>query len=181
MYKTTYVCDCCGKEMQSPMYTLELKTNSFCVQDRAGWDYCNDCWEYVKKRLILKKSELDDLEKTIEELKKENDMLKNDAAWSREFWEAIFKAAAKQEIKDVKYNSPYMSYTISTIGEETIQAKPVGDGPFTAGCCCENTNKDSLNYKQTTISRWKRFICICGSSKSNSSIFICIKNEKERN
>ena len=43
MYKTIYECDRCGKEMQSPMYTLELKTNSLCVQDQAGWHYCNDC------------------------------------------------------------------------------------------------------------------------------------------
>lgn len=149
MYKSIYVCDCCGKEMQSSMYTLELKTNSLCIQDRAAWHYCNDCWGYVKKNLI-KKDEISDLEKTIEELKKENDILQKDAAWSRKFWEAIFKAAAKQEKKDVTYNSPYMSYTISTSGEETIQAKPMGDGPFTVGCCCENTNKDSLNYKQTT-------------------------------
>lgn len=43
-----------------------------------------------------------------------------------------------------------MSYTINTSGEKTIQAEPIGDGPFTVGYCCENTNKDSLNYKQTT-------------------------------
>ena len=48
------------------------------------------------------------------------------------------------------YSSPYTSYTINTGGEKTIQAEPVGDGPFTVGCCCENTNKDSLNYKQIT-------------------------------
>ena len=48
------------------------------------------------------------------------------------------------------HSSPYTSYTISTNGEKTVQAKPMGDGPFTIGCCCEITNKDSLNYKQTT-------------------------------
>lgn len=149
MYKSIYVCDCCGKEMQTPMYTLELKTNSFCIQDRVSWHYCNDCWGYAKKNLT-KKDELSDLEKTIEELKKENDILQKDAAWSRKFWEAIFKAAAKQEKKDVTYSSPYICTTVNTSGEKTIQAKPMSDGPFTVGCCCENTNKDSLNYKQTT-------------------------------
>jgi len=43
MHKTMYVCDCCGKEMQSPMYTLELRTNSLCIQDRVSWHYCSDC------------------------------------------------------------------------------------------------------------------------------------------
>lgn len=148
MYKSIYVCDCCGQEMQSPMYTLELKTNSLCIQDRANWHYCNDCWGYIKKSLT-KKKELDDLEKTVEELKKENDMLKNDAAWSREFWDALFESA-RQEKKNVTYSSPYICTTVNTSGEKTIQAEPVGDGPFTVGCCCENTNKDSLNYKQTT-------------------------------
>lgn len=171
MYKSIYVCDCCGKEMQTPMYTLELRTNSFCIQDRVSWHYCNDCWGYVKKNLT-KKDKIDDLEKTIEELKKENDTLKNDAAWCRDFWEAIFKSAKctdygpfttittsdEEKITQGKpiigneftYSSPYICTTVNTIGEKTIQAEPAGDGPFIVGCCCENTNKDSLNYKQTT-------------------------------
>ena len=45
MYKTSYVCDCCGAEMTLPMYTLELSTNSLCIQDRASWHYCDNCWE----------------------------------------------------------------------------------------------------------------------------------------
>lgn len=150
MYKSIYMCDCCGKEMQTPMYTLELRTNSFCIQDRTAWHYCNDCWGYAKKNLT-KKDELSDLEKTIEELKKENDILKKDATWSREFWDAVFKTAAKQEKKDFTYGSPYMTYTINTGGEKTIQARFAGDRfSTTVGCCCENTNKDSLEYKQTT-------------------------------
>lgn len=48
------------------------------------------------------------------------------------------------------YGFSYMSHTINTNGEKSIQIKSVGDGPFTAECCCENTNKDSLNYKQIT-------------------------------
>ena len=42
--------------------------------------------------------------------------------------------------------------TTSSDEEKTIQVKPMDDGLFTAGCCCENTNKDSLNYKQTVAS-----------------------------
>ena len=141
MYKTIYECDRCGKEMQSPMYTLELRTNSFCIQDRAGWHYCNDCWEYVKKDLTKKNDELNDLEKIKEELKKENDVI-----WLREFWEAILKSAI-QEKKNVTYSSPYMSYIVNTNGEKSIQVKSAGDGFFTAECCCENINKDGLNYK----------------------------------
>lgn len=107
--------------MQNPVYTLGLSTNSLYVQDRASWHYCNDCWEYIKKGLT-KKNELSDLEKIIEELK---DISK----------------------RNITYSSPYTSYTISTSGEKIIQAKPVYDGPFTVGCRCENTNKDSLEYK----------------------------------
>lgn len=50
--------------------------------------------------------------------------------------------------KDIGYG--FTTTTTTSDGGKTIQAKPVGDGPFTVGCCCENTNKDSLNYKQTT-------------------------------
>lgn len=152
MYKTTYVCDCCGKEMQSPMYTLELKTNSFCVQDRAGWHYCNDCWEYVKKRLILKESELDDLvlEKAVARFKEANKEWDKAINWYKLVFAFALNESAQQEKKDVTYSSPYYTYTVNTGGEKTIQAKPIGNGPFTTGCCCENTNKDSLDYKQTT-------------------------------
>lgn len=150
MYKSIYVCDCCGKEMQSPMYTLELKTNSFCIQDRTSWHYCSDCWGYVKKDLT-KKNEVSDLEKTVEELKKENDILKKDAAWSQKFWEAIFKAAAKQEKKDATYIPPYMSCTVSTTSDEEkiTQGKPIINDRFstTVECCCDSVYKDDLDYK----------------------------------
>ena len=43
MYKTSYVCDCCGTEMTLPMYTLSLNTQSLCVQDQTSWHYCSDC------------------------------------------------------------------------------------------------------------------------------------------
>lgn len=63
----------------------------------------------------------------------------------------MLNEGAQQEKKDVTYSSPYYTYTVNTgSGEKTIQAKPVGDETFTIGYCCENTNKDSLNYKQTT-------------------------------
>lgn len=141
MYKTICECDRCGKEMQSPMYTLELRTNSFCIQDQVDWHYCNDCWEYVKKDLTKKNNELNDLEKIKKELKKENDVI-----WLREFWEAILKSAI-QEKKNVMYSSPYMLYIINTNGKKSIQVKSAGDELFIAEYCCENINKDSLNYK----------------------------------
>ena len=112
MYKSTYVCDCCGNAMMLPMYTLKLKTNSLCVQDRVEWHYCDDCWGYIKKSLT-KKNELNDLEKTVEELKEENEKLKRDANWYQEFWLAMFKAAQKNKEK----------YTINTME-----------------CCCKNVN-----------------------------------------
>lgn len=152
MYKTTYVCDCCGKEMQSPMYTLELKTNSLCIQDRAGWHYCNDCWGYIKKRLTLKESELDDLvlEKAVARFKEANKDWDNAVKWYGPLFALALAESIQQEKKNVTYSSPYYTYTVNTNGEKIIQAKPASDGPFTAGCCCEDTNKDSLDYKQTT-------------------------------
>lgn len=88
------------------------------------------------------------MEKTIEELKEENKKLKEDASWYQEFWLAMFKAAQKNKEK-YTYSSPYTSYTISTSGEKIIQAKPAGDGPFTAGCCCDSVYKDDLDYKRS--------------------------------
>lgn len=151
MYKSIYVCDCCGKEMQTPMYTLELRTNSFCIQDQVSWHYCNDCWGYVKKDLT-KKKELDDLvlEKAITRFKEANKEQDKATKWYELLFALALDESAQQEKKDVTYSSPYICTTVNTSGEKTIQAKPAGDGPFTVGCCCENTNKDSLNYKQTT-------------------------------
>lgn len=150
MYKSAYyICDRCGAEMAPlPTYTLNLNAQSFYFykQDQVTWHYCEDCWEDVKKLLI--ENEPNVLKKTIEELKEENEKLKKDASWYQEFWLAMFKAAQKNREK-YAYSSPYMSYTVSTKGEKTIQAEPAGDGPFTVECCCENTNKDSLDYKQT--------------------------------
>lgn len=148
MYKTTYACDCCGKEMTLPMYTLELNTNSLCVQDRVSWHYCDDCWEYIKKSLI-KKNELNDLEKTMEELKEENEKLKKDARWYEQFFTSIYMAFLNSYHKNTGYG---FTTTTTTNEGETIQRKPfISNGPFSVGgCCCENTNKDSLEYKQTT-------------------------------
>lgn len=131
MYKTAYVCDYCGKEMTLPMYTLELKTNSSYIQDRVSWHYCEDCWEDVKKALT-EKNESDNSERTVEELKEENEKLKREASWYQEFWLAMFKAAQKNREKYAD-NSPYI---------------PNPNSPFTE-CCCESADKDSLEYKQT--------------------------------
>lgn len=134
MYKTAYVCDCCGKEMEIPGYTLELRTNSFSFykQDRISWHYCEDCWEDVKK-VLTEKNELDNLEKVVKELKEENEKLKREASWYQEFWLAMFKAAQKNREKYADI-SPYMPNT---------------NNPFTE-CCCESADKkEDLDYKQT--------------------------------
>lgn len=60
----------------------------------------------------------------------------------------MFKAAEKNKEK-YTYSSSGIPYTISTSGEKTIQAKPVGDGLFTAGCCCDSVYKDDLDYKRS--------------------------------
>lgn len=133
MYRTAYICDYCGKEMETPMYILSLNAQSFYFykQDQVTWHYCEDCWEDVKKALT-KKNEPNILKKTIEDLKEENKKLKEDASWYQEFWSAMFKAAEKNREKYAD-NSPYMPNTNS---------------PFT-GCCCESADKDDLDYKQT--------------------------------
>ena len=146
MYKTSYVCDCCGKEMHHPMYTLELKTDSLCIQDQVSWHYCNDCWGYIKKGLT-KKNELSDLEKTVEELKEENKKLKKDASWYKQFFTSIFTAFMNNYYKDTGYG--FTTTTTTSGGEKIIQAKPAGDGPFTIGCCCDDIYKDDLDFKRT--------------------------------
>lgn len=136
MYKTAYVCDCCGKEMEVPGYILELRANSFnfYAQDRTSWHYCEDCWENVKKALT-KENEPNILKKTIEDLKEENEKLKREASWYEEFWLAMFKAAQKNREKYADI-SPYMPNTNS----------PFSD----CGCCCESADKkEDLDYKQS--------------------------------
>ena len=96
MYKTAYVCDCCGKEMEVPGYTLELRANSFnfYAQDRTSWHYCEDCWEDVKKALI-KENEPNILKKTIEDLKEENEKLKKDIRPYENLFNLVLKAFAE--------------------------------------------------------------------------------------
>jgi hypothetical protein len=100
----------------------------------------------------MKKNELDDLvlEKAVARFKKANKECDTAIEWYKLLFALALNESAKQEKKDITYSSPYTSYTINTGGETTIKAEPAGDGPFTMGCCCENTNKDSLDYKQTT-------------------------------
>ena len=103
--------------------------------------------------MTLKESELDDLvlEKAVARFKEANKKCDKAIEWYKLLFALVLNESAKQEKKDVTYSSPYYTYTVNTGGsEKTIQAKPAGDGPFTIGCCCENTNKDSLDYKQTT-------------------------------
>lgn len=142
MRKTIYVCDHCEKDMEnSPAFTVSFRSNSLAVQEPGEWHYCHDCWGQVRTFLSTK----------------------NNVSWVKVddqygFFITTTTTSDEEKITQGKpiindkftHSSPYMSYTISTNGEKTIQAKPAGDGPFTIGCWCENTNKDSLNYKQVT-------------------------------
>jgi hypothetical protein len=135
MYKTSYICDCCGAEMASlPAYTLSLGTQSFCIQDQVTWHYCDNCWDKIKDRLVGRDSEnVEKLKEEIDRLKEENERLQNTADW----WNSIFVVLINNAIKQEKEKRS-TTYTTNN------------DGPFTTGCCCENTSKDSLNYRQTT-------------------------------
>jgi DNA-directed RNA polymerase subunit RPC12/RpoP len=122
MYNAFYVCDRCGKQMDEPDVVL--------IEDRDDKHYCKDCWKEFKDQLISDNSEdVEKLKEEIDKLKKENKRLQGTVDW----WNAIFisltNEAIKQE-KEKRSSSPY------TAGLE--------------GCCCENTSKDSLNYRQTT-------------------------------
>lgn len=153
MYKSIYVCDHCGKDMgNSPEFTVKFKSNTLAVQEPGEWHYCCKCWGQVRTFLSTKKSELDNLvlEEAVARFKEANKECDTATEWYKLLFALALNESAKQEKKDVTYSSPYICTTVNTIGEKTIQAEPVGNGPFTVGCCCENTNKDSLDYKQTT-------------------------------
>lgn len=132
MYKPKYVCDYCGKDMgNSPEFTVMFKSNGLAVYELKEWHYCEECWSKVKKKLANQ----DD---SIEELKKENEKLKKDAKWYENFFSLMLNAfvngfyGTSQKEKD-------------KLLECCCDQK---NGPFTAGCCIENINKDSLEYKQ---------------------------------
>lgn len=120
MYKAAYICDCCGAEMEKSLYTLHLTTGSRSVQDQTAWHYCADCWESIKKRLTLTKSELDDLalEKAIER----------------------FKEANKDWDNAVKWYGPLFALALA----ENVQQEKDKNGNLFTGCecCAENTNRD---------------------------------------
>lgn len=118
MYKEVYTCDCCGVEMQRPLYTLDLKTINF--QDQTAWHYCADCWENIKKRLTLTKNELDDLalEKAIER----------------------FKEANKDWDNAIRWYGPLFALALA----ESVQQEKDKNGNFFTGCdcCADNADKD---------------------------------------
>lgn len=136
MYKTSYVCDCCGAEMTPlPWYTLSLSTQSLCIQDQVTWHYCEDCWKDVKKALT-KKNESNNLEKVVEELKEENKKLKKDAKWYEQFFMSIYMAFMNNLFgKQTGYG-----FTTTSSKEKTA------DDESSVGCYCENSDKN-LNYK----------------------------------
>lgn len=158
MYNTFYTCDCCGKQMDKPDIVLTTRKDNFLsiedrvnfIENRDTWHYCDDCWKEIKNRLIGRDSEnVEKLKEEIDRLKKENKRLQGIVDWWNSIFIVLTNDAIKQE-KEKRNSSSYTTYTINSGGEKTVQANPVGDGPFTVGCCCENSSKDSLNYRQTT-------------------------------
>lgn len=134
MHKTVYMCDYCGKDMgNSPEFTVMFRSNGLAVYEPEEWHYCKDCWEQVKKTLANKDDK-------VEELKKENEKLKKDAQWYENFFNSMWKAFAESF-----YGKNWVE-----IGDSSECCSDQKDGLFSAGCCAENTNKDSLHYKQTT-------------------------------
>ena len=126
MRKEVYICDRCKKVFHSndPYYVLDvpytLKLEAVTVQDQLEWHYCSDCWKVIKYQLTDSESIKE------KKLKEENEHLKNTVDW----WNSIFILAANDVIRQEK---------------EKRDARAA-----ISYCCCENTNKDSLNYKQTT-------------------------------
>lgn len=100
MYKTSYICDCCGAEMASlPAYTLSLSAQSFCIQDQVTWHYCDNCWEKIKDRLVGRDSEnVEKLKEEIDRLKEENERLQSTVDW----WNSIFVVLINNAIKQEK-------------------------------------------------------------------------------
>lgn len=142
MRKTVYTCDYCGKDMgNSSEFTVTFKSNG--LYEPKEWYYCKECWSKVKKKLTNKKD-------NVEELEKENEKLKKDARWYENFFTLMWNAFAESFYGKNCSERFTTKTTVISNEEKIIQAKPMGDGPFTVGCCCENTNKDSLDYKQTT-------------------------------
>jgi hypothetical protein len=131
MYKTSYVCDCCGKEMTLPMYTLNLSTQSFCVQDQTNWHYCEECWPKIKETLNGKSDS--------EELKKENEKLKKDVQQYENFFNLVLKAFAEG----------FYGKSWAETGDSLKCSSGQENGLFSAGCCAEDINKCCSDYKQT--------------------------------
>lgn len=122
MYKPEYVCDCCKKIMDKPVFILNLSSRcDASTQDQYTWHYCEECWPKVKEMLNGKSD--------FEELKKENEKLKKDASWYEQFFTSICMAFLKSYYK----NTGYGFTTTTTASKES-------NGPFSVGCCCENTN-----------------------------------------
>lgn len=148
MYNTFYTCDCCGKQMDKLDIVLTTRKDNFLsiedrvnfIENRDTWHYCDDCWEKIKDRLVGRDSEnVEKLKKEIDRLKKENKRLQGIVDWWNNIFIVLTNNAIKQE-KEKRNSSSYTTYTTNTSN----------NGLFTAGCCCENTSKDSLNYRQTT-------------------------------
>lgn len=58
MRKTIYVCDHCGKDMNTPAFTVSFKSNSLAVQEPGEWHYCRNCWDQVRTFLSTSKDNI---------------------------------------------------------------------------------------------------------------------------
>lgn len=154
MHKEVCVCDHCGKVLESEYSRYTLRLEAYTTQSRVEWHYCPDCWKTVKNQLTNAES------CEISELRKNYARMQKDIKWYERFTASMIDTFAKCLNSEASFesnqsndpfsdcgcyakNTDYTSYTTSTSGEKTIQAEPMGDGPFTIGCCCKNTNKDS--------------------------------------
>ena len=56
MIKT--ICDICGKEMPSELYSKPIKDYKFCISSfERAWDICNECRDELDKWMKKRKAE----------------------------------------------------------------------------------------------------------------------------
>ena len=112
MYKVVYICDCCGAEMKKSLYTLHLQSNSNSIQDRMTWHYCVDCWEDVKKRLTLTKSEIDNLilKKAVAKFKEANKEWDQVIKWYEPLFALDGSAQQEKDENDSFYTDCDLTY-----------------------------------------------------------------------
>lgn len=55
------ICDICGKEMPSGIYSRSIKDYKFCISSYGKvWDVCNECRDELNEWMKKRKSESED-------------------------------------------------------------------------------------------------------------------------